>query len=106
MYGNETTYLQIIGSTYVFLSNSCDFYAINLNVSILFANKKTDASDCSNKIQEYSKAMNVLATMVEIKPKVVQDFNTIRDKFPCNYEAYQLLAGSVANFCFRNKLNL
>lgn len=38
--------------------------------------------------------------MIDIKPSVVQDYTTIRDKFPCNRYALQFLNHFVSGFGF------
>lgn len=40
-------------------------------------------ADCPDFAEVYSKAMDDLRLMVDIKPTVIEDVTIIRDKFPC-----------------------
>lgn len=42
------------------------------------------AADCPELFESYSKSMDKLKSMIDIKPKVVQDFAAIVEEFPCN----------------------
>lgn len=45
--------------------------------------KTTGADDCPHASQIYPGVFDELNSLVEIRPKVVQDFMAIREKFPC-----------------------
>lgn len=57
---------------------------------------KADASDCPEHFQKYSEPLRRLESIIDIKPMFVQDFTTIRDKFPCNHEFYDKVEGIVS----------
>lgn len=44
------------------------------------------AADCPDLVQRNSLTIHDLKRMIDIKPKVIQDFNVIREKFPCTQE--------------------
>lgn len=81
------------------------FFKIKLNF-FLFLNHfvfflcmmcKLGATDCPKLFQNYSDAVDKLKTAVDIKPKVIQDFNAIHEKFPCNRFIYDFLQVFVSN---------
>lgn len=63
---------------------------------------KASASDCPENMQKYSEEINKLKTIIDLKPKVVEHFNIIRDKFPCNHDVREFLWRFVSNFCYKN----
>lgn len=52
---------------------------------------KLDENDCPQRFEQHTEAFNKLKSMVDIKPKVIQDFATIHEKFPCFYMSTLLL---------------
>lgn len=62
--------------------------------------KKIDASDCAYTSQTYLDLIDELTAMIDIRKKVIEDFNTIREKFPCNSDARMILRSIVSNFSF------
>lgn len=58
----------------------------------------TVATDCPEVDKLYSDAFDKLKLRTEIKPNVVQDFTAIREKYPCNIFAYNLLIDVVSDF--------
>lgn len=61
---------------------------------------KIAEKDCPDVGRKYSKAIDELKTMYHIKPKVVQDFTTIRHKFPCTEDVLYQLQRFVSHFSF------
>lgn len=61
---------------------------------------QTGANDCPRLNKLYSDAFDKLKSMTDIKPKVVEDLTSIREKFPCNVYVYNLINVLVRNFCF------
>lgn len=60
--------------------------------------KKLDASDCPSHTSQLSEELDKLKTMIDIRPKVIEDFTTIREKFPCNSAAQICLKRFVSRF--------
>lgn len=54
------------------------------------------ASDCPELSQNYSDTLNKLKSIDGIKTKVLQDFNAIREKFPCHKFVHAILRDFVS----------
>lgn len=67
---------------------------------IFSGEKRLGSAECSKEIRVYSlsEAEDTLKSMVGIRPKVIQDFAAIGDKFPCNTQALRCLQSFVNNF--------
>ncbi|XP_037040224.1 uncharacterized protein LOC119077144 [Bradysia coprophila] len=54
-------------------------------------------TECSDELRKYSipQAEDMLKSMIDIKPKVLQDFLAIREKFSCNFYALKCLQSFV-----------
>lgn len=62
-------------------------------------------ADCPDKIKFRKQATEILELMIDIKPKVIQDFSAISDTFPCNLEVLDTLGHFVsAHLIFGNSL--
>lgn len=62
------------------------------------AQKTLDASDCPSHTSQLSEELDKLKTMIDIRPKVIEDFTTIRETFPCNSAAQICLKRFVSRF--------
>ncbi|KAG4076731.1 hypothetical protein HA402_002018 [Bradysia odoriphaga] len=49
-------------------------------------------TECPDAHQKYTKVMNRLQKIVDVKPKVAQDVTAIHEKFPCNDIAHHLIS--------------
>lgn len=60
---------------------------------------ETDADDCAQYMDslKLSDVENTLKSMTDVKPKVLEDFRAIREKYPCNYHVLRKLALFVSN---------
>lgn len=56
------------------------------------------ACDCPDFAERYSEAIAKLKSMIDIKPRVIEDSTNIRDKFPCNFEGLHFLERFVSDF--------
>lgn len=54
-------------------------------------------ADCPDFAEQYSKAIDGLNLMVDIKRKVIEDVVAIRDKFPCIERVLDFVKGFVSN---------
>ena len=57
-----------------------------IKICLFFLVKTIAIYDCldSSTISDYKRAIAGIKTIIDIKPTVIQDFNTIFEKFPCN----------------------
>lgn len=65
--------------------------------------KKIAACDCPYEFGFYSKYIEKLKSMVDIKPTLAPDFTVISEKFPCNMNAVILLTQFVSKLVFFKK---
>lgn len=70
-----------------------------MNFNVLFCVLAAPA-DCPDFSESYSKVINELKLMVDIKQKVIEDAIAIRDKFPCIERILDFVKGFVSNFDF------
>lgn len=74
---------------------------IKFTIEEVFVLQLLAESECPKDFEYYySKPSNTIKTMVDFKPKVVQDFTVIRDKFPCNRYVIDFLRQFVSEFGF------
>lgn len=62
--------------------------------------KNVAAKDCDAESQKFSKTIDQLKSMIDIKKKVIQDYIAIRDKFPCHTEIHFDVSYLVCKFFF------
>lgn len=58
--------------------------------------EKLGATDCPQQFQRYSELTDQLKAFTDIRPKVIEDFITIRDTFPCDLLIYSVLEDFVS----------
>lgn len=59
---------------------------------------KIVASDYPDHYRYYSEAVDKLKSMIDIRPKVFEDFAAIQEKFPCNTKVNEWQQSFVRNF--------
>lgn len=61
------------------------FFVAQIYKKFFFSGDIPEAIDCPEISQSNTEAIDKLKSMIDIRPKVVQDFNTMYEKFPCGY---------------------
>lgn len=62
--------------------------------------KTLDENDCPDYTRVLLDKLDKLKSLTNIKPKVIQDFMAIHDKFPCQKLSFDFLNRFVSSFDF------
>lgn len=91
------------GSKYVYAirTHAIFFNEVHFDYFKLYFFCYAAAADCPNITERYSKSIDKLKTMVDLKPRVIEDVISIRDKFACNDKAIKFIENFVSNCVYR-----
>lgn len=60
-------------------------------MKIIFSEWNPDSVDCAGELAPFSEVESTLKSLTGVKPKVVEDFMAIREKYPCHFDVQNKL---------------